>query len=171
MTTRASITVASNRAPPKRRPIPDRPPDGYLVTEPELIETTKTPRDSVAAIRQAIAVIERLDSELIEIDEQIGTYETALSDPDADGWDRIDAEGKVQPLLTQRDVLRGQLLQAVGDLTSAGAVLVEAWRENLIDDIGRQLDHDGPLARVFAEFPGIETQAVWQRLGREAVPF
>jgi len=127
--------------------------------------------DPPERIRQALRRIAELDEDMIEIDERITRYQELIDSPDSDGWDRIDAEGKVQPLLNQRDVLRGQLLQAVGDLTSAGAVLVEAWRENLIDDIGRQLDHDGPLARVFAEFPGIETHGVWQRLEREVVPF
>jgi hypothetical protein len=126
----------------------------------------------VEQIWQAIGRIEELDTQMIEIDERITRYQELIDGPDVDGWDRIDAEGKVLPLMEQRNKLRGQLLEAVGELTGAGCRLIDAWRENLIDDIGRELEQGrGVLARVLDEFPGIGTQAVWNRLYRGAVPF
>lgn len=126
----------------------------------------------VEQIWQAIRRIEELDTQMIEIDERITRYQELIDGPDVDGWDRIDAEGKITPLMEQRDKVRGQILEAVGDLTSAGCRLIDAWRDNLIDDIGRELEQGrGVLARVAAECPGILTGRVWNRLEAAACPY
>jgi hypothetical protein len=126
----------------------------------------------VEQIWQAIRRIEALDAQMIDIDERITRYQELIDAPDVDGWDRIDAEGKVEPMMRKREALRGELNQIAGWLTVSGLRLIDGWRENEIDNIGKELDQNsGALARVLGEFPGIETHPVWQRLNRAAVPF
>ena len=120
----------------------------------------------------ALDRIAELDREMCEIDEQITRYQALIDDPNADGWDRIDAEGKTAPLLETRNLLCRDLMLTISDATSAGNALLNGWRENEVDNVGRSLQQgDGVLARVFEEFPGTERHPVWQRLEVAACPF
>src|SRR5690349_14355539 len=172
MTTRASITVSTNRAPPRRRHMPDRPPDGYHVTESEPVSTDLSTLDHRNEITQSLSRIEELDIDMIAIDGRIDHYQETLTDPSADGWDRIDAEGKVGPLPEERERLRGQRLQHAGHIAACGFYLIEGWREHELDNIGKELSTiDGPLAAILSECPGIETHATYVRLEAAACPF
>jgi hypothetical protein len=113
-----------------------------------------------------------LDIDMTTIDGRIDHYQELLADPNADGWDRIDAEGKATPLLEQRDRLRGELVQHAGHIAACGAYLIDGWREHDLDNIGKELSTlDGPLARILAECPGIETHRTFKRLTSAAVCF
>lgn len=108
----------------------------------------------------------------MELDDQINRYETALTDPDADGWDRIDAEGKIAPLLNRRNDLERDVMLAASTVSVRGSQLINGWKENEIDNIGKELiQGDGVLDRVFIECPWVQDHPVWQRLYAAGVPF
>jgi hypothetical protein len=176
MTQRASILVTTTskprRAPPKHRHVPDRPPDGYHVTERAPVVTHYADMDHVEEIVRSLARITELDEQMLRLEHDMTTHEAVLADPSADGWDRLDAENALEPLTEDYTRARWQVIQLAGEISTHGHYMIGDWKDDELAAIGRHLSHlTGALPRVLEECRGIETHETFQVLCGEAVTF
>ena len=174
MNGRASLQLTtSKRGPPRLRHVPDAPVGGYHVTtasQPMTSEVSVLEREK--EIARAIAELDELDRIMLQIEHEIPLPQSVLDDPSSDGWDRLDAEKILDPLIDHYTDLSWRVRHRAEEISTHGAFLIGEWGDDELIRIGRHLSYmDGALPRVLAECPGIETTAAWQVLVAEGCPF
>jgi hypothetical protein len=163
MNERASLQIeTSKRGPPKRASVYRQQP----------IERTISLTDSEREIARAIAEIKRLDELMTTLETRIDDYDERLSDPDQDGWDVIDIQNNRDRMQGARNQASFDLMQAVNTVIFHGGLLIDAWHETKLENIGLQHSQCDPFyRRVQDEWPKVATDPVWQRFMNAGVPF
>jgi hypothetical protein len=176
--TLAKHPARQKRGPPGRGYVPDRPPGGYHVIPGDTVTSALSEANHSAELARAIARIQKADHLMTTLERRLETITTRLNDPDL--LDEIPA-GDPRRLEAEdtRDELRDHLSRqawvvsnAAGMIATHGAYLAGAGRADELTAVGRGLSLvDGPLARILATCPGIETHPTYLTLCREAVAF
>ncbi len=151
---------------------PRAPPEPAVPETLTLPITSPVVIDHADEIRRCLTRIE-LDSEIaMKLDEQITIMGTALTDPQADPWDRLDAETVLEPLVRKRFALEGSVLLNASDIAVHATHLVGEWREDELDEIGRHLIQGyGALGQIEVDCPGVLTHPTWRRIVAASCPF